>query len=105
MDAQEFWTVQPMTNFFCNIILYAIFITAIFQDIPEILPNSFTIGILRISPKIPVVVDLAKKAQKQTISGRFWEIVVVKMNPRSPTDVKNMSADVLHVLPISKPTL
>ena len=26
MDAQEFLTVQPMTNFFCNITLYAIFI-------------------------------------------------------------------------------
>ena len=60
------------------------------------LPNPFTIGILRISPKIPVVVDLAKKAQKQTISGRFWEIVLVKMNPRSPTVAKNMSTDILH---------
>jgi hypothetical protein len=35
------------------------------------LPNSFTIGILRISPKIPVVVELAKKVEKQTTSGRF----------------------------------
>ena len=69
MDAQEFLTVQPMTNFVCNIILYAIFITAIFQDIPEILPNSFTIGMFRISPKIQVVVELTKKNAKEKTSG------------------------------------
>ena len=65
MDAHQFWAIQPMSNFLCNIILYAIFITAIFQDVPEILPKSFTIGILRISPKIPEVVELTKKKCKR----------------------------------------
>ena len=43
------------------------------------LPNSFTTGILIISPKIPVVVELTKKVQKHTISGRLWKITAVKI--------------------------
>ena len=53
-------------------VLYAIFITAIFQDIYKNLPNSFTIGILRISPKNPVVVELPKKSAK---ANNFWKVL------------------------------